>query len=317
MCARCATSCVHDQVIDDGIHFTVLRAHKTGLLTVQKPWFVINPDRSRLANVWKFVMSFALVFVALVTPIQVSLLEARWDGVFVVGLVVDFIFFIDLLMQFITAYATTTPYGVVWEVRVSYICKQYIKTWFLVDLITVIPFDLMALTLQVEELKDLVGIKVVRALRLIKLVRLLKSSKVLQDLEAPLSIPYQTVALVRFVFVLALTCHWLACCWAVTLSVVDESFPRWIDDIEAADLPYGVITTQSPYRIYVASFYFCAYTITSVGYGDIGPRNLLERICCSALVLAAGLCWAYVIGEVPRKQSSASPSTPTRMQKSY
>ena len=27
-----------EQVIDDGIQFTVLRAHKTGVYTVQKPW---------------------------------------------------------------------------------------------------------------------------------------------------------------------------------------------------------------------------------------------------------------------------------------
>ena len=167
-----------------------------------------------------------------------------------------------------------------------------------VDLITVIPFDFLALFLRVTFLKDLVGIKAIRALRLIKLVRLMKASKILQDLEAPLSIPYQKVALIRFVLVLGLTCHWLACCWAVTLSVIDEGFPRWIDDIAEADLPFGVVTTDSPYRIYVASFYFCAYTLTSVGYGDISPKNIVERMICSGLVLTAGLSWAYVIGEV-------------------
>ena len=37
-------------------------------------------------------MSFALLFVAFVTPVQVSLLEPGVDGVFVVGFLVDFIF---------------------------------------------------------------------------------------------------------------------------------------------------------------------------------------------------------------------------------
>ena len=167
-----------------------------------------------------------------------------------------------------------------------------------VDFITVIPWDFLAMFLQMNSLKDLVGIKVIRALRLIKLMRLMKASKVLQDLEAPLSIPYQKVALFRFILVLGLTCHWLACAWAVTLSVIDEGYPRWIDDIAEADLHFGVVTTDSPYRVYVASFYFCAYTVTSVGYGDISPKNIVERMMCSGLVLAAGLSWAYVIGEV-------------------
>mmetsp|Transcript_59245 Transcript_59245/g.138741 ORF Transcript_59245/g.138741 Transcript_59245/m.138741 type:complete len:725 (-) Transcript_59245:91-2265(-) len=286
------------KVIDDGIQFTVLRAHKTGVYTEQKPRYVINPDRSWLASTWQFVMSFALLFVAFVTPVQVSLLEPGVDGVFVVGFLVDFIFLVDLIMQFFTAYSTATPYGVVWEVRLSHICKHYLKTWFMVDFITVIPWDFLAMFLQVNSLKDLVGIKVIRALRLIKLMRLMKASKILQDLEAPLSIPYQKVALFRFILVLGLTCHWLACCWAVTLSVIDENYPRWIDDIAEADLEFGVVTTESPYRVYVAAFYFCAYTVTSVGYGDISPKNIVERMMCSGLVLAAGLSWAYVIGEV-------------------
>lgn len=28
------------------------------------------------------------------------------------------------------------------------------------------------------------------------------------------------------------------------------------------------------------------------------PRNILERVACTLIVLTAGLCWAYVLGEV-------------------
>ena len=102
-------------------------------------------------------------------------------------------------------------------------------------------------------------------------------SATLQDLEAPVSIPYQKIALVKFMFILLFICHWLACGWAVTLSAVDAYYPRWIDEIQEADAAYGIITTDSPFRIYIAAFYFCSYTITSVGYGDISPQNILER----------------------------------------
>ena len=43
-------------------------------------------------------------------------------------------------------------------------------------------------------------------------------------------------------------------------------------------------------------FYFCSYTMTSVGYGDLGPKNMLERTVCTMMILTAGLCWAYVLG---------------------
>lgn len=38
--------------------------------------------------------------------------------------------------------------------------------------------------------------------------------------------------------------------------------------------------------------------MTSVGYGDIGPQNVSERVVCTLIVLGAGLSWACVLGEV-------------------
>ena len=36
--------------------------------------------------------------------------------------------------------------------------------------------------------------------------------------------------------------------------------------------------------------------MTSVGYGDVGPKNVMERTVCTMMILTAGLCWAYVLG---------------------
>ena len=37
---------------------------------------------------------------------------------------------------------------------------------------------------------------------------------------------------------------------------------------------------------------------SKVGYGDFGPRNVLERMVCIWIVLTSGLSWAYILGEV-------------------
>ena len=82
---------------------------------------------------WQFVMGFALVFVALVTPVQVSLLEPAFDFLFLLGLFVDFLFLCDFVLQFFTAYPKTTPHGLVWEVRLHHIFCHYLKTWLFLD----------------------------------------------------------------------------------------------------------------------------------------------------------------------------------------
>ncbi|CAL1172161.1 unnamed protein product [Cladocopium goreaui] len=184
------------------------------------------------------------------------------------------------------------------ESRPWKIAKHYVMTWFFLDFLTLIPLDTIGLLSGKDRLKDLRSIKVIRVLRLLKLMRLLRSSKLTHRVEIPVSIPYQHIALLRFLLVLILACHWLACVWAMTLKLVDEKYPQWINEIEAADLPFGIRTRDSPIRIYIASYYFCCYTMTSVGYGDFGPRNVLERMVCTWIVLTSGLSWAYILGEV-------------------
>ena len=57
-----------------------------------------------------------------------------------------------------------------------------------------------------------------------------------------------------------------------------------------------ILCPLSPRHLLVPRFYFCSYTMTSVGYGDLGPKNMTERTVCTMMILTAGLCWAYVLG---------------------
>ncbi|CAE7229161.1 Kcnh6, partial [Symbiodinium pilosum] len=228
----------------------------------------------------------------------VCLLRVQYNATFFMSFLVDFIFFVDMMLQFCTAYTRNRPSGLVLEVRLQKIVTRYVKTWFLLDFVTLIPFDLFMPHETENDLPGYSGVKILRALRLLKLIRLARRSLWMEEQEALRSIPYQQIALARFLLVLGLMCHWLACLWALTLELVDDKFPKWIDDIQASDLEFGIDTRQSPYRVYVASFFFCAYTVTSVGYGDIAPQNILERIVGAVIVLISGLAWAYIIGEV-------------------
>mmetsp|Transcript_61078 Transcript_61078/g.126486 ORF Transcript_61078/g.126486 Transcript_61078/m.126486 type:complete len:692 (+) Transcript_61078:64-2139(+) len=265
----------------------------------RKPWYVVNPQRSNKFAAWQVVTMCALAFVVIVVPYQVGLLElVQWDLLLTLSTLVDMVFLCDVFLQFVTMYPRTTPRGIVWEQRISKIAWHYTKTWFALDFITLIPFDVFELTFQADDVGLGRASKAIRALRLLKLMRILKTSRWLHRIEIAISIPYQQFALFRFLLILCMVCHWLSCIWAMTLQLGEPDKPQWINDIEAIDRFFGIETRQDPIRTYISSLYFCTYTMTSVGYGDIGPKNIIERCVCTLIVLTAGLCWAYVLGEV-------------------
>ena len=50
------------------------------------------------------------------------------------------------------------------------------------------------------------------------------------------------------------------------------------------------------FRQYVASCYFIAATVTTVGYGDFSASTEAEMLFCSALMLAGVVAFSLAIG---------------------
>lgn len=268
------------------------------MYTIRKPWYLINPEQSMFMSRWDIITIAALAYVALVTPVQVGLMESNFDFWFVVSLCVDCVFFFDMGLQFFLMYPVKKTGGFEMEHRPRRIIIHYLTTWFPIDFLTLVPFDVLSMALATDALSKMKGIKIIRLLRLLKLIRILKASRVFHRMEIGMSIPYQRFALGKFLAILVLVCHWQTCIWSMTLTMNDETTSRWIDSFDLMEANVDDKTKNSAVKIYVAAFYFCSYTMTSVGYGDIGPKNILERGVCIMIILVSGLCWAYILGEV-------------------
>ena len=112
--------------------------------TLDKHPKLILPD-SRFTQKWDVVTAIALIFTALVTPYEVAVrpetisspLEIFW---FVVNRIVDFIFILDMYFTFRTAFRRKLKEG--WTVveDFSEIRAAYLRGWFAVDLVSIIPF---------------------------------------------------------------------------------------------------------------------------------------------------------------------------------
>jgi hypothetical protein len=187
------------------------------------PWYVIRPN-SHFMGCWDVCTSSALIFTALVTPFEVSFLEPRVDGLFVINRLIDLVFIFDMVLQFFLMYQVPDDEGPVfgrgrWEQRLKPIARHYLQGWFTIDVLSIVPslFDILPLIKGsgFEDDDDNTSrVKLARAFRtarLIKLVRLIRGSRVLARWRTRITVSFASLSIITLVLELLLASHWLAC----------------------------------------------------------------------------------------------------------
>ena len=177
-----------------------------------KPWYIIDPRRSQtFLPAWDSLTTLCLLFTALVTPFEVAFLTmprtigfALRDPLFLCNRVIDVAFGLDIILNFLLMYQDSDRIdGVKWVDEPSTIARHYLRSWFALDLFSMLPstFDILpyafgdsatsavgaaggALDNKEEEiLTRFKFLRVVRCLRLIKLMRLLRASRMMTRWE--------------------------------------------------------------------------------------------------------------------------------------
>merc|ERR1719272_182599 len=77
--------------------------------------------------------------------------------------------------------------------------------------------------MQSESLKKLKVMKIIRLLRLLKLVRVFKGSQVFKRWETKVPVNYSKLALSKFIVVMLVSGHWMACFWGLCANETQES----------------------------------------------------------------------------------------------
>jgi len=273
---------------------TVREALSRNKMGTNRDAWVVNPENNKAVNMWDLGTMVALVFVALITPVEVALLEPHINALFVVNAIVDCIFLVDMILQFFIVYRVRTPYGYRIETSQAKIIRNYLRTWFSIDLLSVLPYSYISLLMGSASLQRAKVLKTVRLLRLIKLVRVVRASRVFQRWETSMAINYNSLRFWTAIVVLLVSSHWIACVWGLIANETEGSQESWLDycTTVAGEHP------STPLEIYLTALYWSSITVTSVGYGDVIPVNFLERVVCTVLVFTSGLLWAYALGEI-------------------
>ena len=138
---------------------------------------MIYPNNSLKGN-WDTLVTIVLIFTCMVTPYRIAFVEEDNNLWEFLNLFIDFLFLIDMILCFLTAYYTD-EFELI-EDR-SVIAKNYLTSWFPIDFLAIFPFERVQGQDAVGGANDMARLaklgRLYKVLRLIKLVRLLKLGK--------------------------------------------------------------------------------------------------------------------------------------------
>uniref|UniRef100_A0A7N6C0M0 Cyclic nucleotide-binding domain-containing protein n=1 Tax=Anabas testudineus TaxID=64144 RepID=A0A7N6C0M0_ANATE len=272
---------------------------------------------------WDWVILILTFYTAIMVPYNVSF-KTKQNNVtwLVVDSIVDVIFLVDIVLNFHTTFVG--PAGEVIS-DPKLIRMNYLKTWFVIDLLSCLPYDVINAFENVDEVSAVVlqpqhisrsipppahGIS--SLFSSLKVVRLLRLGRVARKLDH--YIEYGAAVLVLLVCVFGLAAHWLACIWYSIgdYEVIDEenNAPRmdsWLYVLaETMGKPYRFNTSGSgkweggPSKdsVYITSLYFTMTSLTSIGFGNIAPTTDCEKIFAVAMMMIGSLLYATIFGNV-------------------
>ncbi|CAI5929149.1 unnamed protein product [Closterium sp. NIES-65] len=215
------------------------------------------------------------------------------------------VYLADVLLGFKTGYLTREKH-VMGEGGVKMLLPQqivmdqrrivwhYLRTWFVVDVLSSLPIDLIISALA----QSSIGFWLSAALRLLKLLRLRRLGQATQQLrQSALAGLYMEMTIL--VLQICMVCHVGACAFAL-IGRLETAPQSWLaafnwsnggaqETLESA--PHGVV--------YAAAYYWAMVTFASVGYGDIHPVDTLaERLFATGYILVTSILLGYAIGQI-------------------
>ncbi|XP_051992446.1 potassium voltage-gated channel subfamily H member 8-like [Xyrauchen texanus] len=250
---------------------------------------------------WDWLILLATFYVAVTVPYSVCFIGDHdfTRSTTVTDIAVEILFIIDIVFSFRTTYVSKSG-QVIFDAR--QICIHYMTTWFIIDLVAALPFDLLYAF----------KVSVVSVVHLLKTVRLLRLLRLLQKMDRYSQ--HSAVVLTLLMSMFALLAHWMACIWYIIgkkemESNTDNWDIGWLHELgKRLESPYegvgtgvvnGTVSNGPSLRsIYIAALYFTLSSLTSVGFGNVSANTDAEKIFSICTMLIGALMHALVFGNV-------------------
>uniref|UniRef100_A0A7S2J4H1 Ion transport domain-containing protein n=1 Tax=Haptolina brevifila TaxID=156173 RepID=A0A7S2J4H1_9EUKA len=266
----------------------------------------ILPPTSKNKQHWDLMMMLLVFYNCVYIPIELCFLGNLGIGKTtaheVVDYLIDSLFFFDILINCRTAYYDE-DYEMVLDGK--QIFRNYRKSWwFYIDLLAVVPFDLLLALFLIGS--DSSGSSIGTVFGMFKLPRLLRLLRIFKKLDVVAAA--NALRIVALMVMFCLIAHWFACIWWII------GWQEYQADLREArsggngeGLSHGVSWLQripgelltngtSFEHQYLSSMYWSLTTLMKTPW--VGPDTVGEKMFASLAVVMGAILFAALLGNV-------------------
>jgi CRP-like cAMP-binding protein len=279
----------------------IMEEERNDFGSAQKSSWLINLD-GIFKQTWETINILCLVITFIYVPIRLSFLfeKAVPTTVSVIDRLIDFFFFVDLILNFFTP----TIVGVEMAYKHKRIAVEYLKTWFLVDLISIVPFDEVALNLvpDQDDPSDRTKAHLERFAHLAKAMRILRLFKFLRAFRLRKQSKNFFKEIFKWIFGESFILDFMNSLASIVIIVhIAACFWYFVGNIQSGNrnwLSLGHFNDEPLMDKYVVSVYFAIQTFTTVGYGDIPSVTTPEIFMRIVLMFVGTIVYSIFTGEI-------------------
>ena len=232
---------------------------------------------------WDAVVVVCVLYNCLVLPFRIGFGDDEFGPLSILELMVDLMFISDIFVNFRTGYFTFDRE----EDEYILVLKQpqaayhYMRTWFIFDLISSLPVDLLLLFNMKS--KTLLYLRFPRMMRLMRLPRLFRY---LNRWEQQIGISRQAFRMAKTLFLLFEFAHFSACMQFFAAKFMDFPDTSWV-------VKADIVSVTKPEQ-YAYSLFTSLSHMLCIGYGPTGgPENVTE-VCLIMSSMCIGASF-YII----------------------
>ncbi|PIK57315.1 hyperpolarization-activated (Ih) channel [Apostichopus japonicus] len=270
--------------------------------------FIIHPCSS-FRFYWDLVMVLLLMANLVILPVVISFFrnEGLSTGWVIFNCCSDTFFILDVVFNFRTGITDQkTAEQVILEPKT--IAIHYLKTWFLIDTVSAIPFDYVFLLVDDDGDPNLVNIShalgILRLFKLLSLLRLLRLSRLVRFIrqwEQVFTVASAFMKIFKLIFVMLLISHWNGCLQFLVPML--QEFPQhsWVRINGLINAPW--------FHQYSWALFKAMSHMLCIGYGRFPPQSLTDLWLTMVSMISGATCFALFIGHATNLIQSLDSSS--------